>query len=108
MRNLFDIDQDIYDLLTLPESEIVDEDGVVLRDVWKEMEALQGERADKLVNCMLVVQELEADAAALLEQEAKLHTRADSLKNRAKAIKERVAASMASMDKSELRTQKAR
>ena len=33
MSNLYQIDSKIYDLLTLPESEVVDEDGVVIRDV---------------------------------------------------------------------------
>lgn len=94
MSNIFQIDSKIYDLLTLPESEIVDEDGVVIRDVWKELEELQGERADKLVDSMRVAQELDENAKALNEEIARLTVRKKAFEERSKTIRARVAESM--------------
>ena len=108
MSNLYQIDSKIYDLLTLPESEIVDEDGVVIRDVWKELEALQGERADKLVNSMRVAQEMEENAKALNEEIARLTVRKKAFQERAQAIKERVALSMSNADEKRVENSTAR
>lgn len=108
MSNLYQIDSQIYDLLTLPESEIVDEDGVVIRDVWKELEALQGERADKLVNSMRVAQEMEENAKALNEEIARLTVRKRAFQDRAQAIKERVALSMSNADEKRIENSTAR
>lgn len=94
MKNIYQIDSQIYDLLTLPESEIVDEDGVVVRDVWKELEALQGERVDKLINSMRVAQEMDEAAKALNEEIARLTVRKKYFEARAKKIREHVAISM--------------
>lgn len=94
MSNLYQIDSKIYDLLTLPESEIVDEDGVVIRDVWKELEELQGERVDKLVDSMRVAAELDENAKALNEEIARLTVRKKNFQERAAAIRQRVASSM--------------
>lgn len=94
MSNIFQIDNKIYDLLTLPESEVVDEDGVVIRDVWKELEELQGERADKLVDSMRVAQELDENAKALNEEIARLTVRKKAFEERSKTIRARVAESM--------------
>ena len=94
MKNIYQIDSQIYDLLTLPESEIVDEDGVVIRDVWSELEALQGERTDKLINSMRVAQEMDETAKALDEEIARLTVRQKYFEARAKKIREHVAISM--------------
>lgn len=94
MSNLYQIDSKIYDLLTIPESDIVDEDGVVIRDVWKELEELQGERVDKLVDSMRVAAELDENAKALTEEIARLTVRRKSFQERATAIRQRVASSM--------------
>lgn len=94
MSNLYQIDSKIYDLLTLPESEIVDKDGVVIRDVWKELEELQGERVDKLVDSMRVAAELDENAKALTEEIARLTVRKKAFQERATAIRQRVASSM--------------
>ena len=93
-NNLYRIDSQIYELLTLPESEIVDEDGVVIRDVWAELEALQGERTDKLINSMRVAKELEESARALNKEIARLTVRKKYFEARAKKIREHVAISM--------------
>ena len=94
MKNIYQIDSQIYDLLTLPESEIVDEDGVVIRDVWKELEELQGERTDKLINSMRIAQEMDENANALNEEIARLTVRKKYFEARAKKIREHVAISM--------------
>ena len=94
MKNIYQIDSQIYDLLTLPESEIVDEDGVVIRDVWKELEELQGERTDKLINSMRIAQEMDETAKALNEEIARLTVRQKYFEARAKKIREHVAISM--------------
>lgn len=94
MSNLYQIDSKIYDLLTLPESEIVDEDGVVIRDVWKELEELQGERTDKLINSMRVAQEMDEAAKALNEEIARLTVRKKYFEARAHKIRAHVAISM--------------
>lgn len=94
MKNIYQIDSQIYDLLTLPESEIVDEDGVVIRDVWKELEELQGERKDKLINSMRIAQEMDETAKALNEEIARLTVRKKYFEARAKKIREHVAISM--------------
>ena len=94
MKNIYQIDSQIYDLLTLPESEIVDEDGVVIRDVWKELEELQGERTDKLINSMRIAQRMDENAKALDEEIARLTVRKKYFEARAKKIREHVAISM--------------
>ena len=94
MKNIYQIDSQIYDLLTLPESEIVDEDGVVIRDVWKELEELQGERTDKLINSMRIAQVMDENAKALNEEIARLTVRKKYFEARAKKIREHVAISM--------------
>lgn len=108
MSNLYQIDSKIYNLLTLPESEIVDEDGVVIRDVWKELGELQGERADKLVDSMRVAQEMEENAKALNEEIARLTVRKKAFQDRAQAIKERVAQSMSNADEKRVENSTAR
>ena len=108
MSNLYQIDSKIYDLLTLPESEIVDEDGVVIRDVWKELEELQGERADKLVNSMRVAQEMEENAKALNEEIARLTVRKKYFEARAKKIRENVAISMSNANEKRVENTTAR
>lgn len=94
MSNIYQIDSKIYDLLTLPESEIVDEDGVVIRDVWKELEELQGERTDKLINSMRIAQEMDETAKALNEEIARLTVRKKYFEARAHNIRAHVAISM--------------
>lgn len=108
MSNLYQIDSKIYDLLTLPESEIVDEDGVVIRDVWKELEELQGERVDKLVDSMRVAAEMDENAKAISEEIARLTVRKKHFQERAAAIRQRVATSMAQADEKSVENNLAR
>ena len=108
MKNIYQIDSQIYDLLTLPESEIVDEDGVVIRDVWKELEALQGERTDKLINSMRVAQEMDETAKALDEEIARLTVRQKYFEARAKKIREHVAISMSNANEKRVENSTAR
>lgn len=108
MSNLYQIDSKIYDLLTLPESEIVDEDGVVIRDVWSELEELQGERTDKLINSMRVAQEMDENAKALDEEIARLTVRQKYFEARAKKIREHVAISMSNANEKRVENSTAR
>lgn len=108
MKNIYQIDSQIYDLLTLPESEIVDEDGVVIRDVWKELEELQGERTDKLINSMRVAQEMDEAAKALDEEIARLTVRQKYFEARAKKIREHVAISMSNANEKRVENSTAR
>lgn len=108
MKNIYQIDSQIYDLLTLPESEIVDEDGVVIRDVWKELEELQGERTDKLINSMRIAQEMDETAKALDEEIARLTVRQKYFEARAKKIREHVAISMSNANEKRVENSTAR
>lgn len=108
MKNIYQIDSQIYDLLTLPESEIVDEDGVVTRDVWKELEELQGERTDKLINSMRIAQEMDETAKALDEEIARLTVRQKYFEARAKKIREHVAISMSNANEKRVENSTAR
>lgn len=107
-NNLYRIDSQIYELLTLPESEIVDEDGVVIRDVWAELETLQGERTDKLINSMRVAKELEESARALNEEIARLTVRKKYFEARAEKIREHIATSMSNANEKSVENTTAR
>lgn len=101
MASLYEIDSRIWDVIQRGYS-LDEETG----EFWSDeaFAALDMERNDKLEGCALYIKNLEADAAAMKAEEAKLAERRRVLENRAERMRDYVARSMLTFGDPKLET----
>ena len=85
MPRLYEMTEGLLELL-----ELADDEEQVAEEEWveKALEFLGEEVEDKLLNCSMVVKQLEADAGVLATEKARLAARQASFNNRAKSLKD--------------------
>lgn len=94
-ESLFDIDEQIMRLISLPDEDIVDaETGEVLIDVWGELDKLNMRREDKILNIARYIDDLEREIALIKDKVSILTARARSKEKRAQRLKTYVLDSM--------------
>lgn len=94
-ESLFDIDEQIMRLISLPDEDIVDaETGEVLIDVWGELDKLNMKREDKILNIARYIDDLERENALIKDKVSILTARARSKEKRAQRLKTYVLDSM--------------
>ena len=93
--SLFDIDEQILQLISLEESDIVDaETGEVLIDICEELDKLDMQRNEKIINIGRYIDVLDRESELLKEKAKQLTERASSKDAKVKRLKTYLSASM--------------
>lgn len=96
--SLFDIDEQILRLISLDESDLVDQEtGEVLIDVYEELEKLNVKRDEKIINIARYIDNLKRESDLIKDKVAVLTARAKSKEKQADRLKTYVLDSMQKM-----------